>query len=314
MPLTVNTNVASLSAQRSMLNTNNALQTSFERLASGKRINSASDDAAGLAVSQSLTSTINGVNQAMRNANDGISAAQIAEGALSEVSDILQRMRELAVQANTDFLSTTEKGYLQKEQESLESALNDVTTAAKFSGVSLFANSTFTFQTGSSGSETSSFSSKAISASSIVYDTGSDNADGDDVTATINLSAIDLAPTSASAYVAPTGTDTTPKNGADDDFDQGAGAAAAISTIDLAIEVINGLRADFGAAISEFESTVRNLANVAENTSAARSRIMDTDYASETANLTKNQILKQASTSILAQANQQPQAVMALLQ
>ena len=160
MSLTVNTNVASLSAQRSMLNTNSALQTSFERLASGKRINSASDDAAGLAVSQSLTSAINGVNQAMRNANDGISAAQIAEGALSEVSDILQRMRELAVQANTSFLSSTEKGYLQKEQVALESALGDVTTAAKFSGTSLFAASTFTFQTGSSAAETSSFTSK----------------------------------------------------------------------------------------------------------------------------------------------------------
>ena len=189
MSLTVNTNVASLSAQRSMLNTNSALQTSFERLASGKRINSASDDAAGLAVSQSLTSAINGVNQAMRNANDGISAAQIAEGALSEVSDILQRMRELAVQANTSFLSSTEKGYLQKEQVALESALGDVTTAAKFSGTSLFAASTFTFQTGSSAAETSSFTSKAVAASGITDKDGN----------SVDLTAIDLTAANAAA-------------------------------------------------------------------------------------------------------------------
>ena len=275
MPLTVNTNVASLSAQRSMLNTNNALQTSFERLASGKRINSASDDAAGLAVSQSLTSAINGVNQAMRNANDGISAAQIAEGALSEVSDILQRMRELAVQANTSFLSATEKGYLQAEHDSLADALDSVVGAAKFSGTALLnAATTFTFQTGSAASNTSSFTSADIDSETLsVAKTGGTNV-------------VALASANTQAF----------------------------TDIDAAIVTVNGLRADFGAAISEFESTVRNLANVAENTSAARSRIMDTDYASETANLTKNQILQQASTSILAQANQQPQAVMALLQ
>jgi len=306
MPLTVNTNVASLSAQRSMLNTNNALQTSFERLASGKRINSASDDAAGLAVSQSLTSAINGVNQAMRNANDGISAAQIAEGALSEVSDILQRMRELAVQANTSFLSGTEKGYLQAEQVSLESALTDVATAAKFSGTSLFAASTFTFQTGSSATETSSFTSKVVSATSITHSTGT----------VINLSNIDLTgDNTTTAGVAPVDADGSGTvNNGDTVYVQGTGPEGAIEDLDLAISAISDLRADFGAAIAEFESQVRNLANIGENTAAARSRIMDTDYAAETANLTKNQILQQASTSILAQANQQPQAVMALLQ
>ena len=290
MPLTVNTNVASLSAQRSMFSTNNALQTSFERLASGKRINSASDDAAGLAVSQSLTSAINGVNQAMRNANDGISAAQIAEGALSEVSDILQRMRELAVQANTSFLSATEKGYLQAEQVSLESALTDVATAAKFSGTSLFAASTFTFQTGSSASETSSFTSKAVAASGITDNAGN----------SVDLTAIDLTANNAAATA--------------NNASLAGGAQAAIEGLDDVIAGVSDLRADFGAAIAEFESQVRNLANIGENTAAARSRIMDTDYAAETANLTKNQILQQASTSILAQANQQPQAVMALLQ
>ena len=248
MPLTVNTNVASLSAQRSMLNTNNALQTSFERLASGKRINSASDDAAGLAVSQSLTSAINGVNQAMRNANDGISAAQIAEGALSEVSDILQRMRELAVQANTSFLTSTEKGYLQAEQVSLESALTDVATAAKFSGVSLFAASTFTFQTGATANETSQFTSKAVAADGITDKDGN----------SVDLTAIDLTATNAAATA--------------NNASLAGGAQAAIEGLDDVIAGVNDLRADFGAAISEFESQVRNLANIAENTSAARSR------------------------------------------
>ncbi|EHQ58604.1 flagellin/flagellar hook associated protein [gamma proteobacterium HIMB55] len=312
MPLTVNTNVASLAAQRSMLSTNSALETSFERLSTGKRINSAADDAAGLAVSQSLTSSINGMNQAIRNTNDGISAAQIAEGALAEVTDILQRMRDLAVQANTGFLSSTEKGFLQSEQVKLETALDNVVGAAKFSDTALFgatAESTgFTFQTGAARGDTSSFTTKVISSTDIAYEKTAG------VQATINLSLIDLTEAnSGSAHVAPDGTDDT-SSGVDDTYARGTGPNGAIADIDLAIDAISSLRADLGAAMSEFESTVRNLANVTQNTEAARSRIMDTDYAAETANLTKNQILQQASTSILAQANQQPQSVLALLQ
>ena len=271
MPLTVNTNVASLAAQRSMLSTNSALETSFERLASGKRINSAADDAAGLAVSQSLQSNVNGLNQAMRNANDGISAAQIAEGAYAEVSDILQRMRDLAVQANTSFLTATEKGYLDSEAASLAGALDDVVAAAKFSDTALLSTgATFTFQVGATSGATTSFTTTTTSASGLGV------ADGDLVLATA--------------------------------------AGDAVDDIDTAIDTVSGYRATLGAAIGSLESTVRNLANVAENTSAALSRVADTDYAAETASLTKNQILQQASTSILAQANQQPQSVLALLQ
>jgi len=312
MPLTVNTNVASLAAQRSMLSTNSALETSFERLSTGKRINSAADDAAGLAMSQSLTSSINGMNQAIRNTNDGISAAQIAEGALAEVTDILQRMRDLAVQANTGFLSSTEKGFLQSEQVKLETALDNVVGAAKFSDTALFGTAPeatgFTFQTGAGRADTSSFTTKIISSTDIGYDSATG------VQATINLSAIDLTAANATtAHVAPDG-DNTDSSGEDNTYVRGTGPNGAIADIDLAIDAISSLRADLGAAMSEFESTVRNLANVSQNTEAARSRIMDTDYAAETANLTKNQILQQASTSILAQANQQPQSVLALLQ
>jgi flagellin len=274
MPLTVNTNVASLAAQRSMLNTNNALETSFERLASGKRINSASDDAAGMAVANSFTSNINAVNAAMANTNNGISAASIAEGALAEASEILQRMRELAVQANNNFLDTEEFSYLQAEQVALESALDDVVGAASFGDTALLSTgATFSFQSGIGSGDTSSFTTVTISASS---------AGGS------NLTTIDLS--------------------------SAANAVTAIGLLDTSIDAVNGYRADLGAAISQFESTVRNLANIEQNMSAARSRIEDTDYASETAALTKNQILQQASTSILAQANQQPQAVLALLQ
>ena len=274
MALTVNTNVASLAAQRSMLTTNSALETSFERLASGKRINSASDDAAGMAVANSFTSNINAVKAAITNTNNGISAASIAEGALAEASEILQRMRELAVQANNNFLDTAEFTYLQDEQVALESALDDVVGAAKFGDTALLSTgATFSFQSGIGSGDTSSFTTTTISASA---------AGGSDLTA-ITL-------------------------------DSAANAVIAIGLLDTSIDAVNGYRAELGAAISQFESTVRNLANIEQNMSAARSRIEDTDYAAETADLTKNQILQQASTSILAQANQQPQSVLALLQ
>ena len=274
MPLSVNTNVASLAAQRSMLTTNSALETSFERLSSGKRINSAADDAAGMAVANSFTSNINAVKAAIANTNNGISAASIAEGALSEASDILQRMRELAVAGNNNFLDTEEFSYLQAEQVALESALDDVVGAAKFGDTALLSTgATFSFQSGIAATDTSSFTTVTISSTA---------AGGSD------LSAIDIS--------------------------SAANAVTAIGLLDTSIDAVNGYRADLGAAIGQFESTLRNLANIDQNMSAARSRIEDTDYAAETAALTKNQILQQASTAILAQANQQPQGVLALLQ
>jgi flagellin len=275
MPLSVNTNIASLTAQRSLLNSQSTLESAFERLSTGKRINSAVDDAAGLAISQTLTSKVNGLNQAVRNTNDGISVVQIAEGALDEVTSILQRMRDLAVQAANDSLSTTERGYLQTEQGKLADALDDVAGAAKFGSTALL-NGSFnakSFQIGADNGDTLSFSIDGISTGTLSVSSSGD----------VSLSTAAL-------------------------------ASAAIATIDTALGDVASDRATLGAIQSQLESTVRNLANVAENTAAARSRILDTDYAAETANLTKAQILQQASTAILAQANAQPQSVLSLLQ
>ena len=275
MPLSVNTNVASLTAQRSLLNSQSALETAFERLSTGKRINSAVDDAAGLAIGQTLASKVSGLNQAIRNANDGISVVQIAEGALDEVTTILQRMRDLAVQAANDSLGTTERGYLDDEQSALADALDDVVGAAAFGDTALLDGTfqTQVFQIGADAGDTLSINIDTVSAVQLLVTAG----------------AIDLTTSAASR-----------SNG--------------IAAIDTALGSVAGFRASLGAVQSQLESTIRNLANVAENTAAARSRIMDTDYAAETANLTKAQILQQASTAILAQANAQPQSVLALLQ
>ena len=275
MPLSVNTNIASLTAQRSLLNSQSALETAFERLSTGKRINSAVDDAAGLAIGQTLASKVSGLNQAIRNANDGISVVQIAEGALDEVTTILQRMRDLAVQAANDSLGSTERGYLDDEQSALADALDDVVGAAAFGDTALLDGS---------------FSSQ-------VFQIGADA--GDTLSITINTVTASVLSVAAGSI----------------DLQTAAGSASdAIADIDTALGSVAGFRAGLGAVQSQLESTIRNLANVAENTAAARSRIMDTDYAAETANLTKAQILQQASTAILAQANAQPQSVLALLQ
>lgn len=275
MPLSVNTNIASLTAQRSLSNSQSTLETAFERLSTGKRINSAVDDAAGLAISQTLTSKVNGLNQAIRNANDGTSVVQIAEGALDEVTTILQRMRDLAVQAANDSLSTTERGYLQTEQGKLADALDDVAGAAKFGTTALLDGNyqTKVFQIGADAGDTLTVTIDGISTGALSVSSSGD----------VSLSTAALAST-------------------------------AISTIDTALGLVASDRATLGAIQSQLESTVRNLSNVAENTAAARGRILDTDYAAETANLTKSQILQQASTAILAQANAQPQSVLALLQ
>ena len=275
MPLSVNTNIASLTAQRSLSNSQSTLETAFERLSTGKRINSAVDDAAGLAIGQTLTSKVNGLNQAIRNANDGISVVQIAEGALDEVTTILQRMRDLAVQAANDSLSGTERGYLDSEASKLADALDDVAGAAKFGSTSLLSGSfsSKSFQVGADAGDTLSISIDTVTAAKLAVTAG----------------AIDLSTAAGSA-------------------------SDAIADIDTALGSVAGFRASLGAIQSQLESTVRNLANVSENTAAARGRIMDTDYAAETANLTKAQILQQASTAILAQANAQPQSVLALLQ
>ena len=274
MALSVNTNIASLSAQRALNSSQGTLETAFERLSTGKRINSAVDDAAGLAISTTLGSRVSGINQAIRNTNDGISVVQIAEGALDEVTNILQRMRDLAVQAANDSLGSSERTYLDTEQSNLASALDDVTGAAKFGSTALLDGT---------------FSSKS-------FQIGAE--DGDTLSITID--------TATAAFLNVTAGDI--------DLSSAAAASDAIAAIDTALGTVSADRAGLGAVQSQLESTVRNLANVAQNTAAAQSRIVDTDYAAETANLTKAQILQQASTAILAQANAQPQSVLALLQ
>ena len=506
MPLSINTNVASLTAQRAMMNSNAGLESAFERLSTGKRINSAADDAAGLAIGKDLESRVSGLNQAIRNVNDGISMVQIAEGSLDEATTILQRMRDLAVQASNGSLSSTEQKYLDTEHEKLAETLDKVLAQSKFNGSALIGSSdvTKTFQIGADSGETLGVVFEGLGDTKLGVDASQISMQGtnaqveqiqfDGLSLTTQKAAVDLTLTlsdDASNGVAENNTFTVKIAGnsythtvqagaaiigtnnftvanlqaslsADAQFssvatfsvestklrvtlagiadDPGtvssstfsvagatlsnshtasstaatvtaAGAAStdvftltvgsdvvtatgafatktalatalntavgnagitdytvkavgsevtveyvhkgdqtlaassyslekttgvttggandtagtisqtgladasgAISIIDKAIAIVSEDRAALGAAQQQLESTVRNLANVAENTSAAAGRIMDTDYAAETANLTKAQILQQAATSILAQANAQPQAVLSLLQ
>ena len=385
MPLSINTNIASLTAQRAMLNSNSALETSFERLSTGKRINSAADDAAGLAIGKDLESRVSGLNQAVRNVNDGISMVQIAEGALDEVTTILQRMRDLSVQAANGSLSSTEQGYLDTEQSKLATTLGSVIDQSQFNGTDLVsdtAQTSITIQSGADAGETTTINFKAMTEGLLAVSAGEINLAGTSSSAesiviaglvpstaeavhTITVNGVafvgasaDLASAAAlvsnlGAAVADDGTvlsslytitstnsaadmtlvSKTDGNKAAADFTitttsasgfsagssvtitPGAGDAEdAITAIDAALATVASERATLGATQAQLESTVRNLANVAENTSAAAGRIMDTDYAAETANLTKAQILQQAATSVLAQANAQPQSVLSLLQ
>ena len=284
MPLSINTNIASLNAQRSFMNSNAALETAFERLSTGKRVNSASDDAAGLAIGKELESRVSGLNQAIRNTNDGISIIQIAEGALDEGHNILSKLRDLAVQAASDSLGTAERTYLKTEADALIDAFDDIASAAKWNGSTVF-GVTFVIQTGADAADEVSVAVTAGGPGVFL-----DNAAGHDTNGTVANAKTDVT------------------------LSSNANAEAAIGYIDEAIADLADKRADLGALQVQLESTVRNLANVAENTAAAAGRIMDTDYAAETANLTKAQILQQAATSILAQANAQPQSVLALLQ
>jgi len=281
MPLSISTNIASLTAQRSLLNSNSALETAYERLSSGKRINGAGDDAAGLAIATDMASRVSGLNQAVRNVNDGVSMVQIMDGAYDEVTSILQRMRDMAVQAaNGSLSSTTEKQYLETEKDKLVTALDAAINQATFGNIDL---AKAPAASGTSHSQ------------SITIQAGANTGDA------ISISLATATASNASA-LGIGGLDLT------------SDGTAAIGTIDAAIGHVASQRATLGAHQAQLESTVRNLSNVAENTAAAAGRIMDTDYAAETANLTKAQILQQAATSVLAQANAQPQAVLSLLQ
>jgi flagellin len=277
MSLSVNTNVSALNAQRQLFDSSNSLSRSFERLSSGQRINRASDDAAGLQIAERMTSQIQGLNQGVRNATDAISMTQTAEGALGETANMLQRMRQLAVQSQNGINSAADRNALNTEVSALKLEISRIATATEFNGVNLF-----------DGTVNASFLVGSESTQTISVDLRAANI------ATAGFSATGLGIGGASVSTA-------------------AAAATAMGTIDTALSAINGVRSDLGAVENRFQSTIRNLSNVSENISSARSQIMDTDFAKETANLTKNQILQQASISILAQASQSPQSALALL-
>lgn len=276
MAMFINTNVSSLNAQRNLTNTGKAMDTSYTRLASGLRINSAKDDAAGLQISNRLTSQISGLDQGNRNANDGISLAQTAEGAMDEVTGMLQRMRTLAQQSANGSNNTDDRTALDGEVTQLKNEINRIAGQTTFGGTALL-DGTYSgvFQVGADANQTISFSLTGFS-----------------------FSMADLA-SAAGTSLGGISTQST--------------AQSFLASIDKVIKAVDTKRADLGAVQNRLDSTVRNQSNVSENLSAARSRIRDADFATETANMTKQNILQQAASSILAQANQRPQAALSLL-
>ena len=275
MSLVINTNIMSLNAQRNVASTNTQLATSLQRLSSGLRINSAKDDAAGLYSVERMTADIRGLNQAARNAADGISLAQTAEAALGQLSESLQRIRELAVQASNG--TVEDRTGLQSEVDLLSDEIARVVDAASFNGVQLL-----------DGTETAALEFQVCQ----------------DTLDQISILAADLDISAITAY------------GGAGSFDVSTDANAAqaeLANIDLDIDAVSGLRATFGATQNRFESVINSVKSYAENVSAARSRIQDADFAAETANLTKVQIMQQAGVAMLAQANAMPQNVLSLL-
>jgi flagellin len=385
MPQVINTNIASLNAQRNLNTSQSSLNTSLQRLSSGLRINSAKDDAAGLAIASRFTAQISGLNQAARNANDGISLAQTAEGALGVISDNLQRIRELAVQSRNATNSATDRAALNTEAQQLKAEIDRVATTTSFNGVKLLDGS-FTnqaFQVGANVGETISVSSivnaqsanlgsssvaqvtgaaasaftaitagdltiNGVSVGAIAADTNAANR-ASSLSAAINsyssqtgvyATVLSSAPTQvvltnsgsvpatpsvvvafagASATAATTGlaagttAAATTTGFAALDISSVAGADTAMTTMDAALSAVNTARANLGAIQNRFSSVITNLQTTSENLSASRSRIQDTDFAAETANLTRAQILQQAGTAMLAQANAVPQNVLSLL-
>lgn len=399
MALTVNTNVASLNTQRNLSSSSNALSTSLQRLSTGSRINSAKDDAAGLQISNRLTSQINGLGVAVRNANDGISLAQTAEGALQQSTNILQRMRDLSLQSANGSNNDNDRASIQKEVTQLKDELTRISDTTTFGGRKLLDGSfgTQAFQVGANANETIDVSVGKMDTTSLTGSIAAKVSSGATLTSTTDINATPVvvanagdieiqvgsgakvtvsviagdtattlaqrindkgiagltagvnaggleltssvagtatgaastitvtdatgntAGTTAAVFSATTAAGADTSTAASTGFVSGidvstaSGAQDAIQVIDGAISQIDSQRADLGAVQNRFDNTISNLQNISENSSAARGRIQDTDFAAETANLSKNQILQQAGTAILAQANQLPQAVLSLL-
>ena len=267
---TINTNVNALFAQNALKVNDRNMTKAMQQLSTGSKVNSSSDDAAGLSTATSMTAQIKGMNQAIRNANDAMSMLQTAEGAMTEQTNMLQRMRELAVQATTSTYNSTQLGYLDTEFQALDTQLNNIASNTKWNGSTVLASATTqSFVVGAAGTET----------------------------VTVNLGATDtttLATTSLAVSSA-------------------ASAAAAVTAIDTALASISSARAKIGAGINQLTYAADNLTNTSANMQASRSQIMDTDYATATSNLARAQIIQQAATAMLAQANQAPASVLALL-
>jgi flagellin len=280
MAQVINTNIGSLNAQRNLGASQTSLAQSMQRLSSGLRINSAKDDAAGLAIAERMNAQVRGMNVAIRNSNDGISLAQTAEGALAKVGDSLQRMRELAVQARNSTNSDDDKDSLNKEFEELQSEITRVLGGTSFNGKKIL----------------------GADATALNFQVGANTTADDTITVTTTNM------TSDATITAVTGSTAVIDNTAT------AGAiATVIDNIDDAIDTVNNTRATFGATQSRFDAVISNLQQAVENQAAARSRIMDADFAAETANLSRAQILQQAGNAMIAQANQLPQQVLSLL-
>ena len=385
----INTNVKSLAAQNALTLNNRSMTTAMEQLSSGKRINSAKDDAAGLAISEKMTSQVRGLNQAIRNANDGISLLQTAEGAMVEITNMMQRMRELAVQSANDTNAQDDRNYLDLEFQQLKAEINRVTKNTQWNGMNILDQTepasgarggTFTFQVGANTGDAHKITheldklaftertgatfaaavdgapdSDGIQESVVTF--GDDFTEGDVITVTANNKQFQYTVTAADAGAAAVGTavatsfaqamgttfsdlavtvssgDVTFRGVADQTFEtfvkvtDGKLATVepleitsqslsdtAIGGLDAALTKVNEARAEIGAVINRLNYAVDNMTNVSMNTSESRSRILDTDYAKASAELARTQIISQAATAMLAQANQQPQAVLQLLQ
>jgi flagellin len=275
MPQIINTNIVSLNAQRNLNASQMSLATSMQRLSTGLRVNSAKDDAAGLAIAERMNSQVRGMNVAIRNSNDAVSLAQTAEGAIGKVGDMLQRMRELAVQSANATNGTSDRVSLDQEFQALADEIDRTLGATKFNGLSIL----------------------ATNAGAQAFQVGANSGEVITVT-TVNLS------TNASVVAVTTATSA---------ISSVASASAALTNIDAALDLVNSQRALYGATQSRFDAVISNLQIAVENQSAARSRIMDADFAAETANLSRSQILQQAGNAMVAQANQLPNQVLALL-
>ena len=307
MPV-INTNTAALNAQNVLKINSRAMGTAMEQLSTGTKVNSAKDDAAGLAIGQTMTAQIRGLNQAVRNANDGINLLQTAEGAMVEQTNMLQRMRELAVQSINATNSPSQRAYLNNEFKELTSQISAIGTQTKWNTTTVLASAALTFQVG-------------VSSDTVFTVDIKDTTNG---SAGLNIADLSIATvedflgtTSAAAVAAVAATSSTAAVAAIPAIASNPtvnlGAANALARLDTALDIVNSQRSQLGATMNRLTYTADNLSNVSANLAASRSTIMDTDYATASSQLSKNQIVQQAATAMLAQANQQPQSVLSLL-